>query len=99
MAAMQQVPSAITGTTPTGRPRRPGSSCCSTEAKYELKSMNRLRSSMAWFPPPRDVAAFRHSLDPAALRYRDARAKKNPAEGGDSSEWRPGEGWNMQGLT
>src|SRR5450755_2969370 len=35
---MQQVVSAIMGTTPTGLPRNSGRSCCSTEAKYELRS-------------------------------------------------------------
>jgi hypothetical protein len=33
LAAMQLDESAITGTIPTGRPRKAGSSCCSTEAK------------------------------------------------------------------
>ena len=33
LAAMQDDESAMTGTTPTGRPRKAGSSCCSTEAK------------------------------------------------------------------
>jgi hypothetical protein len=32
LAAMQQVVSAMTGATPTGRPRKAGSTCCSTEA-------------------------------------------------------------------
>src|SRR6185369_12570636 len=37
-AAMHTVVSAIIGTTPSGLPRSRGSTCCSTEAKYELKS-------------------------------------------------------------
>jgi hypothetical protein len=39
---MQQLVSAMTGTTPTGRPRKFSSSCCSTEAKKELKSTKKL---------------------------------------------------------
>src|SRR6478736_2350594 len=35
---MQTVVSANIGTTPSGLPRSRGSTCCSTEAKYELKS-------------------------------------------------------------
>lgn len=38
---MQHELSAITGATPTGRPRKAGSRCCSTEAKYESQSMNK----------------------------------------------------------
>ena len=44
LAAMHTVVSAIIGTTPTGRPRNRGSTCCSTEAKYELKSTRSDRS-------------------------------------------------------
>ena len=40
-AAMQHELSAITGATPTGRSRKAGSRCCSTEAKYESQSMNK----------------------------------------------------------
>ena len=40
LAAMQQVVSAISGTTTTGLPRSSGRSACSHEAKKELKSMN-----------------------------------------------------------
>src|SRR6187455_1310319 len=38
LAAMHTVVSASIGTTPSGLPRSRGSTCCSTEAKYELKS-------------------------------------------------------------
>src|SRR6185503_4946164 len=38
LAAMHTVVSAIMGTTPSGFPRSAGSTCCSTDAKYELKS-------------------------------------------------------------
>jgi len=38
---MALVVSDITGTTATGRPRSAGFICCSTLAKYELKSMVR----------------------------------------------------------
>src|SRR5688572_4737076 len=44
---MSQVVADITGTTATGRPSTAGSSYCSTEAKYELKSTNRQRRVMA----------------------------------------------------
>src|SRR6185503_201616 len=37
---MQQVVSAIMGTTPTGFPLSSGRSCCSTDAKYEFRSTN-----------------------------------------------------------
>ena len=40
LAAMQQVVSAISGTTTTGLPRSSGRSACSQEAKKELKSIN-----------------------------------------------------------
>ena len=41
LAAMHTVVSASIGTTPMGLPRSRGSACCSTEAKYELKSTSR----------------------------------------------------------
>jgi hypothetical protein len=41
LTATQPVVSAITGTMPTGLPRNSGRSCCSTEAKKELKSIVR----------------------------------------------------------
>jgi hypothetical protein len=47
LAAMHTVVSASIGTTPTGRPRRRGSTCCSTDAKYELKSTRSERSVTA----------------------------------------------------
>src|SRR3954451_13486282 len=47
LAAMHTVVSASIGTTPTGRPRSLGSTCCSTEAKYELKSTRSDRSISA----------------------------------------------------
>src|SRR5438034_9838783 len=40
---MHTVVSASIGTTPSGLPRNRGSACCSTEAKYELKSTKRDR--------------------------------------------------------
>src|SRR5579864_222171 len=43
LAAMHTVVSASIGTTPSGLPRSAGSTCCSTEAKYELKSTRRER--------------------------------------------------------
>src|SRR5579871_1035728 len=46
---MQQVVSAIIGTTPTGLPRRSSRSCCSTDAKYEFKST---KSQLRQAPPP-----------------------------------------------
>src|ERR1700733_13733758 len=41
---MQHVVSATTGTTAMGRPRKLGTSSCSTEAKKEFKSRNNQRS-------------------------------------------------------
>src|SRR5258708_11077024 len=41
---MHTVVSASIGTTPSGLPRSRGSACCSTEAKYELKSTRSDRS-------------------------------------------------------
>lgn len=54
---MQQDDSAITGATPTGRPRRAGSRCCSTDAKNESQSTKSAVSgwskaaSFAWQNP------------------------------------------------
>ena len=48
---MQQLVSAMTGTIPIGFPRRRGFSCCSHDAKKELKSTARVRSGMAVQPP------------------------------------------------
>src|SRR5437868_15408994 len=50
LAAMHTVVSAIIGTTPRGLPLSRGSTCCSTEAKYELKSTSRERSVMGRRP-------------------------------------------------
>lgn len=44
---MVPVVSAATGTTTTGWPRSSGRSCCSTEAKKELKSMASARRATA----------------------------------------------------
>src|SRR6185437_9703567 len=73
---MQQVVSAIMGTTPIGFPRSSGRSCCSTEAKYEFRSTNSQLTAgpSAPFPeqgvPGREVPAFAPwiSGDPAATK-------------------------------
>src|SRR3954454_10003912 len=84
LAAMQTVVSASIGTTPMGRPRRCGSACCSTDAKYELKSTRRERSK-AFLGVRLPAAALRrvawmrvgpvrgfHELAPEHERIRDA---------------------------
>src|SRR5579883_347593 len=48
---MQQVVSAMTGTTATGRLRSSGRSCCSTDAKYEFRSRKSQRTR-GWLSLP-----------------------------------------------
>src|SRR5262249_12972385 len=56
---MQEVVSASTGTTATGRPRNSGRSSCSTDAKYEFMSTNRYLTDIA-APPDGIHGSLRH---------------------------------------
>src|SRR5262249_32974909 len=77
LAAMHTVVSASMGTTPSGLPRRRGSTCCSTEAKYELKSTRSDRSVTASAAPSAQVGRFdeelRQRLEPARILLVEAR--------------------------
>src|SRR5258708_9586680 len=70
LAAMHTVVSASIGTTPSGLPRSLGSTCCSTEAKYELKSTNRERST--------GLEILLESGLPATTPSRAPRARERP---------------------
>src|SRR6185437_15576309 len=73
---MQHVVSATTGTTAIGRPRRLGTSSCSTEAKYEFRSRNSQRNRGS--PSPARFGL----LARVATHIDSASALSKPANGG-----------------
>src|SRR5260221_5088749 len=80
LAAMHTVVSASIGTTPTGRPRSRGSTCCSTEAKYELKSTRSERSVTRALRVPIERPVGRlHELAPEHERIGDVRHRVDRA--------------------
>src|SRR5688572_9174954 len=85
---MAQVVADITGTTATGRPSSAGSSYCSTEAKYELKSTNRQRRVMA----EPDIAPVSEYLAPEsqgrAMRLCAVRVSVHATSGGGERVYR-----------
>src|SRR6188508_316389 len=71
LAAMHTVVSASIGTTPRGFPRSRGSTCCSTEAKYELKSTSRERSVTSLARHAHGTIRRLHELPPEDQRVGD----------------------------
>src|SRR6478735_5011752 len=82
-AAMHTVVSAIIGTTPSGFPRSRGSTCCSTEAKYELKST---RSERRVVVRP----LFRHVQGPVRGLHELAAEHERVGDVRDRRDRRPG---------
>ena len=69
---MQHDDSAITGATPTGRPRRAGSRCCSTEAKNESQSTKSAvsgRSKAGIFARRHQAVNFKCSFEHLKTKY------------------------------